>query len=640
MSAKIGRNDPCPCGSGRKHKQCCLPGAVPVQDRASASYNLGIELESRGRFAEAAASYRAALKIRPDFVEALINLGNVLDKLKMGEDALKSYRHALELRPELLDLHLNLGATLQELGRAEEAIASYQAALRHRPDDAGVHNNLGLVLRTSGRLVEAEEHFLAALKRAPADADIHHGLADTLMDLGRWDEAMVEYRRSAELGPHTAKVMSGALMMCLYDEKNSRADLAKLHSRFADRFESPLSGSAPGHRHKIGGGQRLKVGYVSADLRSHSVAYFIEPILACHDREHFEIHCYYNADNSDAATQRLRDMSEHWHECARWSDEQLDSQIRADGIDILVDLSGHTAGNRMLTFARRPAPVQVTWIGYPCATGLRQIDYFFSDRVISTESTLESVSPAVATPAELHLPRIFSCYRAPAIAPAPGREPLPGRNGLTVGTFNNATKISDHTVEVWSGLLQSSPDLTLVLKDRRYAKDDYRAAFLARFRARGVDAERIVLLDRFASDAEHLAAYAKLDIALDTFPYCGVTTTCEALWMGVPVVTLAGATSVSRMGASLLTAVGHPEWIASSADEYVATVLALAADPAHLRHLRVTLRGQMQASPLMDEAGITRDVEDAYRDIWSRWCSAQGMSRSAAITMGQDSLAA
>jgi predicted O-linked N-acetylglucosamine transferase (SPINDLY family) len=319
-------------------------------------------------------------------------------------------------------------------------------------------------------------------------------------------------------------------------------------------------------------------------------------------------------------------VADHWLDCAALSDQQLADRIRADGIDLLVDLSGHTAGNRLLRFARKPAPVQLSWIGYPVATGLRQIDYWLTDQRASPPDA-ESVSLAGDDTELLYrLPGIFCCYRPPNGAPYPERAGAPDARAVTLGSFNNAAKISDSVVRLWSRLLLAQPSFRLLLKDASYADAGACGRMIARFGAHGVDQERLMLLARVPSDAGHLGLYRRVDIALDTFPYCGVTTTCEALWMGVPVVSLAGRTFVSRMGLTLLSAVGHPEWVAMREGDYIGNVLALAADPAQRGALRLGLRAQMQASPLMDEVGFTRELETAYRAMWRRWCSYRSRS--------------
>jgi len=665
MNQKAGRTDTCACGSGRKYKHCCLRAPGAGVDLSETYYRRASELAALGRLDEAVGGYRAALSLRTDYVEAHVDLGNALQRLGEAQAALSSYRRALELRPGFAAVHLNIGAALQALGRFEEAIASYREAQRCLGPDARLLNNLAIVQRECGRLAEAEASFRAALSVdntmavihnglagvllaqgrlaeaqdayrnalaiEPGDADAVHGLADVLVDQGRWSEAMFHLRRALDMNPGSAKAWSGLLMKLLYSDAVTVQAERDDHRRFAERFEAGFRDRVPPHANAPDPARRIKIGYVSADLRSHSVAYFIEPILCRHDRTGFEITCYYGADNEDDVTRRFRALADHWVAAARLSDEQLAARIRADRIDILVDLSGHSAGNRLLVFARKPAPVQLSWVGYPAPSGLRHIDHFLTDSLASphaggadaVSAEANSADPAgrARLPSLYRLPRVFTCYRPPAFAPPVQALTVREGGGVVLGSFNNAAKISPTVVRLWSRLLQARTKLSLLVKDRRLADPTFRAAFLARFAEHGVGGDRIELVQRSTSDIEHLAQYERLDIALDTYPYCGVTTTCESLWMGVPVVSLAGARFASRMGLTLLSAIGHPEWVAFSEDEYIDRVLAL-ADAAELRAaLRVELRSQMQASPLMDEDGITRDVEGAYRAMWQGWCA-------------------
>lgn len=609
-SATFGRNERCPCGSGRKYKHCCMGGPASPPRPSRSRFEEALELEARGRIEEATRAYLDAINVQPESAEAHVNLGNLQQRAGRFDAALASFRRALALRPQFSEVCLNLGALLQDMGRHVQAIESYRDALVHRPEDGRLHNNLALALRTCGEFDEAERHLRRAIDLGLPGSDPVHALGDVLLDQGRWKEAMQAYRRALALGPTSRASWSSLLMNLLYADDVTQEEIGAEHRRFGAGLEAasvPTIKRAPRLRKP---GSRWKIGYVSPDLRSHSVAYFLEPVLANHDRDRFSIHCYDTGPREDPVTLRLRSMAEHWICGAGLSDDELERRIRADGIDLLVDLSGHTLGNRLGVFARRPAPVQVSWIGYPEGTGLSAIDYRISDC---------SASPEVGAPpgdapggALFRLPRVFSCYRPPAFSPEVAARTDPTISAVTLGSFNNSAKISDFTVRLWSKVLAANPSLRLLLKDRRFAHSSCCANIRQRFSREGVDPSRIDLLHRMESAAEHLAAYGGVDVALDTYPYCGATTTCEALWMGVPVVSMAGVTFVSRMGASLLGAAGHPEWIAGDEDAFVRCVLSLAADTALRTHVRTSLRGQMRTSPLMDEAAFTRDLESAY----------------------------
>ena len=633
---------------------------MAAPDAAQAHYNLGVQLQSAQRLPEAAQAYRKALALQAGHVEAHINLGNVLASLGQGEQALACYREAMALRPDWAELQLNVGGALQELGRHEEAIAGYREALARQPASVllsyalgaalrkrGAHEEaarwleaavqadprlgvahaaLGETLRELGRLPQAVHHLQHAAALDARDGELRHGLGDALMDLGRRHEAMAAYREAIAAEPASAASHSGLLMKLLYDDAATPLRSWLRHRRYAERFESPLAAAAHEAMPAAEAQRRLKVGYVSPDFREHSVAYFIEPILARHDRQAFEIHCYCTSLNEDAATLRLRALADRWSACAELDDAQLAETVQRDGIDVLVDLSGHSAGNRLLMFARRAAPVQLTWIGYPGPTGLRRIDGFITDARLSPPGYGPDLEDAGYEQGLVRLPRVFSCYRPPGQAPEPASPAASTGNAqgpaaLTLGSFNNAAKISDRILALWSRILQALPPARLLLKDRQFSRPAYRDAFLGRLSALGVAPERAELLGRLDASPEHLAAYGRVDIALDTYPYCGVTTTCEALWMGVPVVSLAGESPVSRMGASLLGAIGHPEWVAGNEEEYLDAVLALARDPGQRLALRHGLRTQLSASPLLDEAGFTAELEEAYRRLWAQRCT-------------------
>jgi predicted O-linked N-acetylglucosamine transferase (SPINDLY family) len=361
--------------------------------------------------------------------------------------------------------------------------------------------------------------------------------------------------------------------------------------------------------------RRVRVGYLSPDFWSHPVARFIEPILMHHDRRTFEVWCYNAHEPADAVTLRLRGLAERWVDCAALTDEALAARIRADGIDVLVDLAGHTAGNRLLAVARRPAPVTATYLGYPTTTGIEAIRYRITDAHVDPA---DEPSNNVETP--LRLPQSYYCYaeveETREAAPLPAK--LTGR--VTFGCFNSSVKWSDEALRLWARVLEAIGGSTLLLKAKDLGKPAIAKRVLERFEQLGVDTRRIVLQGWEASRSDHFAVYDRVDIAVDTYPYNGATTTCEALSMGVPVVTLEGPTHASRMGASVLAAAGFPEWIAPTPERYVEICAALAGDLDGLQATRSSLRERLRASPLMDGARFTADLERLYREMWRSWC--------------------
>jgi predicted O-linked N-acetylglucosamine transferase (SPINDLY family) len=407
---------------------------------------------------------------------------------------------------------------------------------------------------------------------------------------------------------------NGTLLIALYLSSTRPAELAVVYQDFARRFELPLRPSWPAHANNRDPERRLRIGYVSADFRDHSVAFFFEPLLAHHDRGAVEVYGYYNNTLQDAMTERLRSCTDHWIPCQGMTDEALAARIQADGIDILVDLAGHTRGNRLLVFARKPAPVQVTYLGYPATTGLSAIDY----RLV-TADTDPPGAEAWHSEGLYRLPRSLWCYRPapdmPAVVPAtPAR-----RNGvITFGAMNNIAKVSEAAVAAWSGILRAVPGARLVMTSM--PAGTARRDLQARLAAQGIAPERLTLHGKLPRE-EYYALLNEIDIALDPFPYNGTTTTCESLWMGVPVVTLIGETSAARSGYALLKGIGLDALAARDRDEYAGLAVALATDLDRLDTLRAGMRQRIAASPLRDEAGLTRDLEAAYRAMWRAWCA-------------------
>jgi predicted O-linked N-acetylglucosamine transferase (SPINDLY family) len=363
-------------------------------------------------------------------------------------------------------------------------------------------------------------------------------------------------------------------------------------------------------------GRRLRVGYVSPDLKQHSVAYFLEPLLREHDHSVVEVFCYAEVLRPDATTLNLQSHADHWLRTVGYSDDALARRITSDGIDILVDLAGHTADNRLGVFARKPAPVQVNWLGYPNTTGLRAMDYRLVDEITDPPGEADQT----ASERLIRLAEGFLCYAAPYAAPQPAPPPSVRTGRIVFGSFNNPAKLSSITLRTWATLMKRVPDSQLLLKGSALHEPGSRDLFQAHLHAHDIDLTRVVMRGRTPGVAEHLSVYADVDIALDPFPYNGTTTTCEALWMGVPVVTLLGDRHAARVGASLLTQIKRPELIADSPEGYVEIAAKLAAEPERLAQLRATLRDQMSRSPLCDAPGFAHKVETAYRTMWQKFC--------------------
>lgn len=388
------------------------------------------------------------------------------------------------------------------------------------------------------------------------------------------------------------------------------------HRDFARRWEAPLAKLIQPHSNDRSPDRRLRIGYVSSDFRQHSVGYFIEPVLAHHDHGRFEIFCYSDHFQEDEVTERLKSHADHWRRLVGLSDEQAANQIRADQIDILIDLVGHMGGNRLLVFARKPAPIQVTWLGYPNTTGLSAMDYRLTDGFADPPGTTEHLHSEKL----IRLPECFSCYRplsdAPEISELPARE----KRYVTFGSFNNQAKITPEVIAVWARILQSILGSHLTLKNPALGDETTQQMVQNSFAELGITPERLELLGHDPSQRLHLERYRSIDIGLDPFPYNGATTTCEALWMGVPVVTLAGKTHAGRVGVSQLSNLGLTELIGHTPEEYVAVAMRLSADLERLSALRTELRSRMAGSPLMDGPRFTKNLEEACLTMWKEWC--------------------
>lgn len=509
----------------------------------------------------------------------------------------------------------NLGTALAQAGRFAEAVSEFRRAITIAPDNADAHANLGAGLRALGRPAAAAAALTHALALAPEMADVRGNLAGALAEQGRVGEALAEYRRAVAAAPADARLHSASLLALHYDDGTDADALYAAHRTWAARHAAGL-GEAPQHRNRPEPERRLRVGYVSADLRTHSVAYFIAPLLTAHDRGRVEVTCY--ADGvADATTARLRRTADRWRAVTELDDDGLVALIRRDRIDILVDLAGHTAGNRLAVFARRAAPVQVSYLGYPDTTGLAAIGHRITDPIADPPGAADGRHAE----ALVRLPGGFLCYGPAADAPLPAP---PCDDAPVFGSFNALAKLSEATVALWARLLGAVPGARLVLKAAGLDEAETKAHTVARFAAAGAAPERLTFLGRTPDSADHLARYADIDVALDPVAYAGTTTTCEALWMGVPVVTLAGDRHCRRVGASLLSTAGLGDLVAADENAYVAIAARLAGDCERRTALRQGLRERLAKGPLTDAAAAARALEDAYRELWRRWCREAG----------------
>jgi protein O-GlcNAc transferase len=577
-------------------------------DNAEAYYSRGQALNDMGRLDDAVASCDAALRIAPSYAEAHFSRGNALKALGHLDDAVACYDAALRLKPGYHEACLNLGNALTDLGRFDEALASFDAALHLNPDFPEPYCNRGVTLHRLGRIHDALASYDAALCLKPDYAKAQSNRGQALQDLGRLEAALASHEIALRLKPDFPEAHSNRLMSLHYSGRATAEAILAAARAYGATFDQ--EDPARKFANAADGERRLRIGYVSGDFGRHPVGYFLARVLENHRRSEVEIFCYGSARRDDDLTARLRAAADHWRSIVGQSDDRAADQVRADGIDILVDLAGHTAYNRLPLFARRPAPVQASWLGYWGTTGLAAMDYVLSDEI-----TVRRGEEAYFTERVLRLPVSRFCYDPPNYAPPPSR-----RGGtLTFGSFNNLAKVGPEAVALWAAVLRAVPDAKLLLKWKSLADQRLRDRLTADFGTAGVDADRLIL--RAASPhAEMLAEYGDVDIALDPFPFSGGLTSCEALWMGVPVVTLPGTAAPSRQTLGFLAALGLTGWAATDAADYVRIAAGLAADRAGLESIRATLRTRMAASRLCDGAVFTRDLENAFRTMWRNWC--------------------
>ncbi len=592
--------------------------------------NLCASLQMQKRLGEAEAAARKSLAINPNFVDAHNNLGNVLKgqgRLKAAESA---YRRALEINPDYVEALSNLGIVLLDQGRLEESESVYRRALEISPAYVNAYCNLGNVLKRLGKLEESVAICRRALEIQPDNAEIYNNLGTSLQRLGRMEEAIEAFQKSLSARPNYQMAHSNLLLCMNYIPRFGPADIYEESVRWNERHGTPPAESHQPHANSRDPERRLRIGYISPDFRTHSVAYFFEPLLSALDRRAVEVFCYADVVRPDRTTGRLRSLADVWRSVVGMRNDEIIEQIRRDGIDILVDLSGHTSQNRLLIFAAKPAPIQATWLGYPNTTGLTAIDYRITDEIADPETDDRYYSESL-----VRLPEGFLCYGPPLDAPAVARtNPAATAGSVTFGSFNNLAKVTKQVIQTWARVLAAVPDSRMLVKQVYMSEEGAGEELLAAFEAEGIDPARVEIRSRIPSKQKHLALYGKVDVALDPFPYNGTTTTCEALWMGVPVVTLRGDRHSGRVGASLLERVGLSDLVAGDPEGYVAIASELARDAERLGRLRETLRDRMQRSSLCDAEGFAHHMEAAFREMWRRWCGADdGRTAAASISV-------
>lgn len=581
-------------------------------DDAEAWGLMGQALSAAGRGSEAVIAFRRAADRAPGSAGALCNLAIALLRIGDGDAARSEALKALEMAPSMAEAHSAFGHAMTELKQPAEAIAAFQKALTINPRSEDALTGIARAYRELGRPSTAIIALQRAVNVAPRSTKPLVDLASLYREVGDLELASETGRRALSLSPGVAYFSSNLLLDRLYDPDDDVQASVSAALEWGIRQTAttgPLS-LPPGRN--LDASRPLRIGYVSADLYGHPVGWLGGGAIAAHDKNAFHVTIYANQWKHDHITERIRDAVDSWVPVVGLEDASIAQRIVEDRIDILVDLSGHTAGHRLAVFARRPAPIQVSWLGYPGTTGLPTMDYIVMD-----DAHLPAAPESLFTERIIRLPRIRFGYTPPAYAPAVTEPPRVRKGYVTFASFNNISKLNGRVIELWSRVLQMVPDSRLLLKWRHLADPYIQERIRHGFARHGIAGERIVL-DGASPHEAMLAQYGEVDIALDPFPFCGGLTSCEALWMGVPVVTLPGTGVVSRQTDAILHSIGRSEWSASSPERYVAIARKLAGKPRMLGEIRTALRASMLNSPLCDATGLARSLEAAYRTIWRR----------------------
>lgn len=597
-----------------------------MQNMAVDKYINEIELLlAEAQPALAAEHCQAILRDAPENIEALFLLGVCLASLKDWEGASAAFRNACRIAPDKAVLWKNLGYARQESGDRSEAIACWQRALALEPESAELWVSLASLYVADYAFDLAAACYRRALQLGHEDpAELLNRLATIQVYLGETSKALNTFEQAVERATNVEKQRlygQNLIFSMHYPAGVAPEALAEAHRAWGERYGSIESNHL--FQNQPLAEKRLRVGYVSPDFRMNAVCFFIQPVLKYHDPTNIEVYCYANVTKPDVVTRQLQqELAVQWRDISGLNDTQACELIRNDGIDILVDLAGHGGGNRLPLFALRPAPVQMTWIGYPDTTGLPAIDYRITDSLSDPPGMTEQLH----TERLLRLPGCFLCYNPGAEFPRTAPGPVTANGSITFGSMSNFSKITPQLMAIWAAILTRVPGSRLVLRYRGQERERIAAELGRQLEQAGITANRLTVLGHASSVIEQLEGYYQMDIALDTFPYNGTTTTCEAFWMGVPVVTLAGRNHVSRVGVSLLSAVGLSQFVAETPEQYIEKAVALAMNRPLLEALRGSLRQIVAASPLCDHRRFTAQVEEAYRSAWRGWCAGQTRS--------------
>jgi len=571
--------------------------------------NIGNALQLMGRINDAIVAQETAVRLAGDNPAAHYNLGAVLVRKNDTSRAERELREALRLKPDMANAAIMLAEVLESDGRVGEAETQLRQVLEGSPQSPGVAHNLGLLLLKQNRLDEAEEVLLRAKSLNPDFAPLYGDLNSIYVRTGRPREAERALREALSMPDPAFETVSALLFSLNFRSELDAEAVFREHKRLGAMIDDQADHLPATFGNPHVDQRPLKIGYVSGDFCRHPVGLFMRPVLEQHDLEQFEVHCYSNNPVDDDMTQTLKRAVAHWHPITSLGDPAVADRIRHDGIDILVDLSGHTAHSRLPVFSRRPAPVQVTWLGYLNTTGLRTMDY----RLCDWHTDPSPAGEALHTERLIRLPHSQWCYAPVSSAPAITQPHPENPDAVVFGSFNQFAKISDACLELWSSVLQRLPEAQLRVHGVPEGKT--RSAFIERLARHGLDPARVSLYGRVRI-LEYFSSIGDVDVALDAFPYNGATTTLDTLWMGVPIIGLKGDRGIARGTYSILRSLGAPELIAATSSDYVEKNLQLARLHGWRRELRGSLRARLESSPLMDTASFVRDLESSYRQMW------------------------
>lgn len=582
MHKNIGRNAPCPCGSGEKYKRCCINKPRNTDD-----------------------------------INFKRNLGNAGLLIKQGDykGAINILNHLLSISPNNIRALTGLGITYREAHKYGQSISVFEKLVALSPNDSNIRNDLAILYIHVKHSESALKHLKIALSLENNNSNTHTNLGVVYCNLGEIDKSISHYEKALKLDEKNEFAFRNLVFTLNYSNKYTPEHVFDMYLKYGAQYHADNKSNCNIYSNSRDKSRKIKVGYLSPDFRTHSVAYFIESVLKHHSKEQFDIYGYYNNDIKDDTTYRLMNYCDHWKNIINLSDESVFKAIKNDSIDILVDLSGFTNGNRLSIFSRKPAPIQVSWIGHPNTTGLKAIDYRFTDSIADPLNA----SDQYYTEKLIRLPSTFLSYTATKNSPEISEAPAIKNKQVTFGSFNNFSKTTPEVLHTWATLLKETTNTCLFLKCGAFNEDLLKTKYYEYFEQQGISKNRIKLSGRNKTQYDHLDEYNNIDIALDPFPYNGTTTSYEALWMGTPFITLSGNTHAGRVGSSILTNLDLKHLIAHSTNEYIEIAKELANNITEIIDYKNNLRERLELSPLMDSRSFTKNLEKEYKRIFINW---------------------